>query len=128
MRTLIVFLATAWFASTVASAQVGTVKPVEELNLSTGKRLSSAAGNSYQPTNSFPIAFAVSPDHRYAALLNNGYGSYAAEGRQSIAIIDLETGTVTDFPDDRLGPRAHQTYFLGIAFSSDGKFLSASFA
>ena len=35
---------------------------------------------------------------------------------------------LTDFPDERLGARSHQTYFLGIAFSSRGDEVFASIA
>jgi DNA-binding beta-propeller fold protein YncE len=77
-------------------------------------------------TNSFPTAAAVSPDGKCLAILNNGYGTAESERRQSIAVLDLATNTVTDFPDPRLGHRARQTYFLGLAFSVDGSKLYAS--
>ncbi len=79
------------------------------------------------PLNTLPTAMAVSPDHRYAAILNGGYGAYTSNLRQSIAIYDCRTGSLEDFPDSRLGQRSRQTYFLGLAFSSDGKKLYASF-
>ncbi len=68
----------------------------------------------------------VSPDGRYAALLHQGYGSQESLGRQSISIWDLKTNKIADFPDDRLGENANQTYFVGLGLSSDGKHLYAS--
>jgi hypothetical protein len=77
-------------------------------------------------TNSFPATLVMSPDGRYAALLNGGYGTQETLAHQSIAILDLKTNRVSDFPEARLGDEAHQSYFLGLAFSSDGKHLYAS--
>src|SRR5579864_3803145 len=96
------------------------------INLPTGKVL--APSDSGQVVNSFPVALAVSPDGRYVAALNNGYGTPASDGKESTAILDLETNQVVDFPDARLARNAKQTYYLGLAFSSDGKHLYASMA
>lgn len=79
-------------------------------------------------TNSFPANIAISPDGRYAALLNGGYGTQESGARQSIAILDLKKNKLVDFPDDRLKEEAHQSYFLGMAFSTDGRHLFASMA
>jgi DNA-binding beta-propeller fold protein YncE len=79
-----------------------------------------------QPTNSFPTAAALSPDGRYLAILNNGYGTEQSDFQQSIAILDLSTHKVVDFPDVRLAQHARQTYYLGIGFSHDGSKLYAS--
>ncbi len=68
----------------------------------------------------------VSPDGQYAALLNDGYGTQETNERQSIAVLDLRTNQIADFPDGRFGTEAHQSYFLGLAFSSDGRHLYAS--
>ena len=48
--------------------------------------------------------------------------------RQSIAILDLSNNQLRDFPDDRLSDEysTPQSYFIGLAFSSDGKHLYAS--
>src|SRR5215471_16963608 len=81
-----------------------------------------------QPTNNWPTAIAVSPDQTYAVLLHSGYGAYTSGRHQSLSVLNLRTNELTDFPDDRLGPEAKQTYFLGLAFSSDGKWLYASMA
>jgi DNA-binding beta-propeller fold protein YncE len=78
--------------------------------------------------NNFPTAAAVSPDGRFAVFLHSGYGAYTSGRKQSLTVLDLETDTLRDFPDDRLGNNARQTYFLGLAFSVDGKHLYASMA
>ena len=96
------------------------------LNLPSSKALYVPAPGHPQPTNSFPTADALSPDGRYLAILNNGYGTEQSGFQQSIAILDLSTHKVADFPDTRLGQRAGQTYYLGVAFSRDGSRLYAS--
>ena len=70
----------------------------------------------------------LSPDGRYAALLNQGYGTQETGARQSIAILDLSNNQLHDFPDDRLSDdySTRQSYFIGLAFSSDGRRLYAS--
>jgi DNA-binding beta-propeller fold protein YncE len=78
--------------------------------------------------NNFPTAVAISPDARYAVFLHSGFGAYTSARKQSLTVIDLQTDTIRDFPDDRLGPGAKQTYFLGLTFSLDGKHLYASMA
>jgi hypothetical protein len=78
--------------------------------------------------NNFPTAAAISPDGRFAVLLHSGFGAYTSGEKQSLTVLNLEADTVRDFPDDRLGKQAKQTYFLGLAFSADGKHLYASMA
>ena len=99
-----------------------------ELPLSNGKSVSSAAPGTPQQLNTYPAEMAVSPDHQYVAILNNGYGSQESQYRQSIAVLTVATNQVRDFPDARLALDAPQTYFVGIAFSLDGKKLYASIA
>jgi DNA-binding beta-propeller fold protein YncE len=81
-----------------------------------------------QATNSFPTAVALSPDQHYLALLNNGRGTAESGYQQSIAVLDLQTNRLSDYPDPRFKVYAKQTYFLGLAFSGDGKRLYASVA
>ena len=100
-------------------------KPSEIL-LPTTKHLLLPTPGHLGPVNSFPVTIALSPDQHYAALLNDGYGTQTALARQSVAILDLTTNQLTDFPEDRLPESAHQSYFIGLAFSSDGKHLYAS--
>ncbi len=81
-----------------------------------------------QRTNNFPTAIALSPDGKFAVLLHSGYGAYSSDQKQSLSVVNLGANAVTDFPDDRLGHGAKQTYFLGLAFSGDGRHLFASMA
>jgi hypothetical protein len=68
----------------------------------------------------------VSPNGRYVAVLNQGFGTEESGLRQSIGILDLANNELHDFPDDRLAQRKKQSYFIGLAFSTDGKYLYAS--
>ena len=97
------------------------------IQLPNGKLLPEVPG---QPrlTNNLPTAIAFSPDGRFAVLLHSGFGAYTSDQKQSLSVLNLATNDLADFPDDRLGSRARQTYFLGLAFSLDGKHLFASFA
>jgi DNA-binding beta-propeller fold protein YncE len=79
-----------------------------------------------QRTNSFPTTLALSPDGRYLAALNGGYGTGVPDYDQSIAVLDLMSGRLADFPDARLSKKSRQSYFLGLAFSGDGQHLYAS--
>jgi DNA-binding beta-propeller fold protein YncE len=79
-------------------------------------------------TNNLPTAIAISPDGRFAALLHSGYGAYSSGEKQSLSVLNLKTNELADFPDKRLGSKARQTYFLGLAFSLDGKHIFASMA
>ena len=98
------------------------------INLPTGKGLTVPVPGYLARTNSFPATIALSPDGRYAALLNQGYGTQETGARQSIAILDLSNNQLRDFPDDRLSDETstRQSYFIGLAFSSDGSHLYAS--
>src|SRR6202166_4885613 len=105
---------------------LGASQEQEHTPLPTSKAVIKPSPGAPQRTNGFPETIALSPDGRYAALLNNGFGTAESGMKQSIAILDLQTNQVTDFPEDRLGEEAHQSYFLGLAFSSDGTHLYAS--
>jgi DNA-binding beta-propeller fold protein YncE len=94
--------------------------------LPTSKTLTVPTPGRIGSTNSFPATITLSRDGRYAALLNNGYGTQETMAMQSIAILDLKTNRITEFPDKRFGEDVHQSYFLGLVFSSDGKHLYAS--
>lgn len=98
------------------------------IHLSTSKLLQLPVPGHPQKTNSFPTAVALSPDGQYLAILNNGYGTEESSYDESLAILDLKNNRLTDYPDTRLHQKAHQTYFLGLAFSGDGRRLYASFA
>ncbi|MGA2965051.1 MAG: phosphoesterase [Terriglobales bacterium] len=98
------------------------------INLPTSKTLTLPVPGYLARTNSFPATIALSPDGRYAALLNQGYGTQETGARQSIAILDLSNNQLHDFPDDRLSDdySTRQSYFIGLAFASDGQHLYAS--
>jgi len=96
------------------------------ISLPTSKTLTIPAPGHIARTNSFPATIAISPDGRYAALLNGGYGTQETLATQSIAILDLKTNQLFDYPDKRFGEDVHQSYFLGLVFGSDGKHLYAS--
>jgi DNA-binding beta-propeller fold protein YncE len=96
------------------------------INLPTSKMLTVPSPGKVGSTNSFPATMVVSPDGRYAALLNDGYGTQETEARQSISVLNLSTNQIVEFPEARLSDEAHQSYFVGLAFGSDGKHLYAS--
>ncbi|HEU0007383.1 MAG TPA: beta-propeller fold lactonase family protein [Terriglobia bacterium] len=91
------------------------------------------AGAFVSDLNAFPINSAISPDGRYVAFLNNGYGHSTSGFRKSIAIHDRVTGLVSDFTEPGTGlnfdgPADICTPFYGLAFSSNGKHLYLSLA
>ena len=97
------------------------------MQLPNGKLLGEVPGKP-QVSNNLPTAIALSPDGRFAVLLHSGYGAYSSQQKQSLSVVNLATNELTDFPDDRLGKNAHQTFFLGLGFSLDGKHVFASMA
>ena len=109
----LLFLSTLLLAQSPPAPQPPTAKPVpggqrQTVNLPTSKRLRLPAPGAPQRTNSLPIAMALSPNGRYVAILNAGYGARESQFRQSIAILDLESNRLTDFPDARLGFHAQE--------------------
>ena len=115
-------------ANTSASAQQTTPLRVERkaIPLSTSKQIYLPAPGLPKPVNSFPVSFALSPDGRYAVIMNDGYGTADSGFHQSLAVLDLETNDLTDFPDARLGREGRQSYFIGLKFSPDGNHIFAS--
>ena len=114
------------FLSIAAPVLVAQDAP-QTLQLPNGKLLGKVPGAPSQ-TNNLPTAIAISPDGRFAVLLHSGYGAYSSGEKQSLSVLNLETNELTDFPDNRLGSKARQTYFLGLAFSLDRKHIFASMA
>jgi DNA-binding beta-propeller fold protein YncE len=94
--------------------------------LPTSKMLTVPSPGRIGSTNSFPATMVLSPDGHYAALLNDGYGTQETLAHQSIAVLDLKSNKIVEYPDARLSDESHQSYFIGLAFSTDGKHLYAS--
>ena len=114
---------------TLLSAAVAFAGPLvaQTHDLSTSKQLIEPVPGSPQRINSLPMSIAVSPDSRYVATINAGYGTFESHYMQSIAVLDTQTGKLEDFPDNRtLARTAKQTLFSGLAFSRDGSHLYAS--
>ncbi len=66
-----------------------SAKP-RQIPLPTSKVLNTPSPGRIAAVNSFPAIIALSPDGRYAALLNNGYGTQQTQAHQSITILDLD--------------------------------------
>ncbi len=98
-------------------------KPID---LPTSKAILPPVPGSPQRLNSLPMAFALSPDRKYTAIVNAGYGTVESDYQQSIAVLDNATGKLTDFPEQRTGQRAPQTLYNGLVWSADGHHLYAS--
>ncbi len=96
------------------------------IDLPSSKRIVRPVPGGPQRLNSLPVSMAVSPDGRYVVTVNAGYGTFESEYMQSLAVLDTQTGVVTDFPDDRTPLKAKQSLFSGLAFSADGKHVYAS--
>ena len=109
-------------ASTTASATVEHYP----IALPTSKMLYGDVPGSPKRINSLPMGIAWSPDHRYLAVVNAGYGTAQSNYEQSMTLLDTKTGKITDNPDPRFEVGAAQTLYNGIAFSSDGKELYVS--
>ena len=107
----------------VAQSPSGSRAPI---NLPTSKMLTVPSPGRVGFTNSFPTTIVLSPDGCYAALLNDGYGTQETLAHQSISVLDLKSNKIVEYPDARLSDESHQSYFLGLVFSSDGKHLYAS--
>ena len=96
------------------------------INLPTSKQLTVPVPGRIGSTNSFPATMVLSPDGHYAALLNDGFGTQETLAQQSISVLNLDNNQIADFPDAHFNDMAHQSYFIGLAFSSDGEHLYAS--
>jgi DNA-binding beta-propeller fold protein YncE len=96
------------------------------INLPTSKQLTIPSPGRIGSTNGFAATMVLSPDGHYAAILHDGFGTQETMAHQSISVLNLDTNQIADFPDPRLDDMAHQSYFIGLAFSSDGKHLYAS--
>src|SRR6202453_2724714 len=112
-------------AGTVLSFGAGRAS-AQTVDLSTSKQLIGEIPGHPQRLNSLPMSMAVSPGGRYVVTINAGYGTFESKYEQSLAVLDTQTGSLEDFPDDRTLVGATQTLYSGLAFSRDGKHLYAS--
>ena len=95
-----------------------------------GRLLSEVPGHP-RPVNNLATAAAVSPDGRFVVFLHSGFGSYSEDHKhtyQSLTVLNVQSDALEEFPETRFDRNARQTYFLGLAFSLDGKHLYASMA
>jgi DNA-binding beta-propeller fold protein YncE len=116
---IIVFPMSAVLATGLLSAQT--------IDLPTSKQLIKPVPGQPQKINSLPMSMAISPDKRYVVTINAGYGTFESRYMQSLAVLDAQTGTLADFPDNRTLARLDkQTLYSGLAFSRDGSHLYAS--
>ncbi len=121
-----IILLAAFLALQIAVLRAQEPPATSSISLPTSKTLTIPTPGRIGATNSFPASIVISPDGRYAALLNDGYGTQETMAMQSIAVLDLKTNQITEYPDKRFGEDVHQSYFLGMVFGSDGKHLYAS--
>ena len=111
---------------TVAANAQSSADHQAPIMLPTSKMLTEPTPGRIGSTNSFPGTIAMSPDGRYAAFLDYGYGTQETLAHQSISVLDLKTNQIADYPDARFGTEGKQSFFVGMGFSSDGKRLYAS--
>ena len=71
--------------------------PQRPIPLSTSKLLLVPVPGEPQKTNSFPTILALTPDGRYVAVLNDGYGTEESGFAESITVLDTHTGRLS-FP------------------------------
>ena len=109
----------------VAGAQSGAQKAID---LPSSKQLLPPVPGDPRRVNSLPQSLAVSPDGKWVVSINAGYGTYESNYGQSLAVLNVGSGAVKDFPDARVGERVPQTFFSGLAFSPDGTKVYASMA
>ncbi|HEV3190376.1 MAG TPA: hypothetical protein VGY54_07755, partial [Polyangiaceae bacterium] len=123
--SLMLFTSLATLAGAVHAQQDVTARA---LDLPTSKQLMLPAPGNPRRTNSLPMSLAVSPDRRWVVSLNAGYGTFDSGYMQSLAVLDVRTGEVRDYPDARTLVDMKQTFFSGLAFSADGAEVYASLA
>ena len=99
----------------------------QRIPLPSSKQILEPVPGSPQALNSLPMACAWSPDHRYLALVNAGFGTAESNYEQSVAILDTGSGKLTDYPLELTDVLSPQTLYSGIAFSGDGSRLYVSF-
>ena len=106
--------------------------PVERaggtIDLPTSKQILGVVPGGPERLGSLPVSIAVSPDGRWVVTTNAGYGSFESGYMQSLAVLNVATGELKDYPDARTLGAEKQVLFSGLAFSADGKKIYASMA
>ena len=76
------------------------------------------------------MSLVLSPDGRYAVVVNAGFGTFESGYMQSLAVLDSVTGILTDFPESQTGTGrdSQETLYSGLQFSRDGGRVYASLA
>jgi DNA-binding beta-propeller fold protein YncE len=111
----------------VAIAALFTVQLAGQTrDLATSKQLIEPVPGAPQRINSLPMSIAISPNQRYVVTVNAGFGTAESNYDQSLAVLDTQTGKISDFPDARTLVRMNQTLYSGLAFSRDGAHIYAS--
>src|SRR5271165_2086132 len=114
----------------LSSISLAAQNPPSVIQLPNGRLLGEVPGKPRE-INNLATSAAVSPDGRFVVFLHSGFGAYNQDQKhsyQSLSVLNVATNDLSDFPDTRLDHNARQTYFLGLAFSLDGKHLYASMA
>ena len=62
----------------------------------TSKQLIEPVPGAPQKINSLPMSMAISPDKRYVVTINAGFGTAESNYDQSLAVLDTQTGQITD--------------------------------
>src|SRR5579859_1275912 len=115
-----------FFGPSLGAAQAPSATTID---LPSSKQLIGEIPGHPQRLNNLPMSMAVSPDTRYVVTVNAGFGSFESKYLQSLAVLDTQSGVLSDFPDERTVARiGKQTLYSGLAFSRDGKHVFASMA
>ncbi len=128
IRRLSLSLTVAFLTVSVPMLAQSSSSVAQTIPLPSSKMLIEPVPGAPQKTNSLPMAIATSPDGRYVAVVNAGYGTAESKGEQSIAILDAKSHQLMDFPNPHTRESALQTLYSGIAFGSDGQHLYVSIA
>jgi DNA-binding beta-propeller fold protein YncE len=126
--TIMALATIALFGAAFVRAQGTDASAQKPIDLATSKQLLPPAAGDPQRLNSLPLSVVASPDGNWVVAVNAGFGTVASQYHESLAVMNTHTGKVQDFPDPRMGPRAAQTFFSGLAFSPDGTKVYASIA
>ena len=91
MRRILYLLVLLFLTASLGVLAAQSQKEARQILLPTSKSLTLPSPGVLGSLNGFTSAMAVSPDARYAAILNDGYGTQKNHAHQSIAILDLNT-------------------------------------